>query len=1059
MKPVLLEMTAFGSYAEKTEVDFARLTHGLYLITGDTGAGKTTIFDAIMFALYGTASGSEREPEMMHCDFVEKTVDTGVILTFQQDGREYKVERTLHFPKKRGAEKQFGSAAVDAVLWEPEKDPVEGAKKVTERCTQILGLNAEQFKKIVMLAQGEFKEFLKADSDKKNEILGKLFDNSVYVRYQELLKGARDALKKTRDADKAAIADVMQNVFRMPENMADTEKERYLPEHPALLEALGRLILDEEGQLQQLETERENCRRQKSALDVQKGRAEGQNRLLDSLAEEKKRLAVLEGQAEDMARLEAEYAAAEKALHKIQPKRELMEKAEQTLSDAETELERLQNRLALAEESVRKAQETVAADEPVQAEIEQLGVAIQTLEKTLPQYEELDGKNKEHRKTAQDAERSGEEIADATEKSTREKAALEKIDTEQATLAGIDAQVIALEHEYTQAGKQTAALTGEKGIQARTADVQADEETLQAQTTALESLTEAAAEAERHHHTLYQAFIGGQAGLIAEGLRQEISEKGTACCPVCHSTLSAAQEGALAPLTEDTPTEKQVAEAKRAYEKKERERAAQNERVIALQSAIAKEKESILREVQALIAGCDSWDTLTAEEYLPRQAALFQQAEEEKKSAWEDACRRQKRNNALAQEREKTEKAYKALEETISQKKEEQAAQTLLLGKLDAEIAALQKQLPYADKSAADGQLLAQKKQREGLMAWVKANREMLDAAVRERDTTNGSLNGKRESLPALEREKAEAAETLRKVLAQNGFSDAAEAERALLPMGKQNGEDWLTGQQETLEQYRDNCKNTKERIQTLTEQAKGAVYTDLFALGQQILQAEEAYRAANDACQKEAGLLENHRTTERKAAQAKASLEKSEGAWRRLDRLASLASGESGEGGKLSFDRYVMGAAFQEILEMANHRLNVMSGGRYELVHQLGAERRNAKAGLEVEVLDLATGKQRSAKSLSGGETFLASLSLALGLSDVVQSHAGGKKLDALFIDEGFGSLDSDTLDMALNVLGQLTEGNCLVGVISHVDKLEESIPQKIRVRNGKHGSRLEFE
>ena len=149
MKPILLEMTAFGSYAEKTEVDFGRLTQGLYLITGDTGAGKTTIFDAIMFALYGTASGSDRTPEMMHCDFADKSTDTAVRFTFRQGGRDYTAERTIHYRKKRGAENQFGDGLLDATLWEPEKDPLTGSTKVTERCTQLLGLNAEQFKKIV----------------------------------------------------------------------------------------------------------------------------------------------------------------------------------------------------------------------------------------------------------------------------------------------------------------------------------------------------------------------------------------------------------------------------------------------------------------------------------------------------------------------------------------------------------------------------------------------------------------------------------------------------------------------------------------------------------------------------------------------------------------------------------------------------------------------------------------------------------------------------------------------------------------------------------------------
>ncbi len=235
--------------------------------------------------------------------------------------------------------------------------------------------------------------------------------------------------------------------------------------------------------------------------------------------------------------------------------------------------------------------------------------------------------------------------------------------------------------------------------------------------------------------------------------------------------------------------------------------------------------------------------------------------------------------------------------------------------------------------------------------------------------------------------------------------------------------------------------------------------YTDISVLGEQIAQAETALRTANEACVQWEKRLENHRITRERIAGAKSALTESDRAWNRLDRLADLAAGTSGEGGKLSFDRYVMGAVFQEILELANQRLNIMSGGKYELIHQTGAGRRNAKAGLEVEVLDMATGRQRSSKSLSGGETFLVSLALALGLSDVVQSHAGGRKIDALFIDEGFGSLDSDTLDTALYVLNQLTEGSCLVGIISHVGRLEESIPQKIRVRNNGGGSRLQFE
>lgn len=1056
MKPILLEMTAFGSYAEKTEVDFGRLTQGLYLITGDTGAGKTTIFDAIMFALYGTASGSDRTPEMMHCDFVDKSTDTAVRFTFRQGGRDYTAERTIHYRKKRGAENQFGDGLLDATLWEPEKDPLTGSTKVTERCTQLLGLNAEQFKKIVMLAQGEFKEFLKADSDKKNEILGKLFDNSVYVRYRELLKGARELLRKEREAHRNAAADTMQNFFRLPE---EAEQEDFLPEHPKLLEHLSMLVQTDEGCMRAAETERETSQQKKSALDERKGAAVGQNALLDELAAKQKHLAALEGQAEEMERLQKAHDAAEKALHMVQPKRELLEQAEQAFLRAETEIAELEKQLEEQEKTAALAEADVKADEGVKTEIDSLSLAIQTLEQTLPQYEELDGKNAEKQKKETEIKEGAQELAKLETQKEQKKAALERIGAELAALAGIDAQTVVLENEYTQVKRDTAALMGEKGILFRVESVILDEKTLQVQRETLRVQTAEAADAEAQYHSLYQAFIGGQAGLIAEGLRQELAEKGSACCPVCRSAFRTGEECAFAPLAEDTPTEAKVAAAKRSHEKKEQERAAQAESVIALQSAIGKEKESILREVQLLIPECEGWDMLAAEGFLARKAEAFRQAERGRKASLQEARTKQARSRELAEKREKTEKICKKLEDDFSQKKEEQNTYLLALGRLETEISALQKQLKYSDKAAADAEIQARKGQRKQLVEQVRSNQERLTAVLQERDTTNGSLRNKRDSLPALAQSRADMADVLRGALAESGFSDVAEADRALLPLEGRSGGEWLREQRETLEQYRNDCKNTRERICALAEQTRGAVYTDISVLGEQIAQAEMFLRTANEACVQWEKRLENHRITRERIAGAKSALTESDRAWNRLDRLADLAAGTSGEGGKLSFDRYVMGAVFQEILELANQRLNIMSGGKYELIHQTGAGRRNAKAGLEVEVLDMATGRQRSSKSLSGGETFLVSLALALGLSDVVQSHAGGRKIDALFIDEGFGSLDSDTLDTALYVLNQLTEGSCLVGIISHVGRLEESIPQKIRVRNNGGGSRLQFE
>lgn len=1056
MRPISLTMTAFGSYAEKTTVDFDRLTHGLYLITGDTGAGKTTIFDAIMFALYGTASGLDRKPDMLHCDFVDKSVDTNVVLTFREGGREYTVTRTIHYPKVRGEAGQFGPGKTEAVLQEPERDPTEGASKVTDRCTELLGLNAEQFRKIVMLAQGEFKEFLKANSDKKSEILGRLFDNSVYVQYQELLNGAREMLRRERSIHTSCVEETMQAGFQ---DLEDTQRDRFLPEHPELVKNLAALTAADEQRLRDLEQEREQYRRQENQLIVQKGAADGQNRLLDELAAKRERLAVLEGQAEENARLQTDCEAAETVLHQIRPKQELLEGAEQRLRRAKVEITQLRDALAAQEEAVRAAQAAVDADGTAKEEIEALSLAVQTLEQTLPDYKKLDDKQAEKQREEARARTNRERCAAFQAQLERETAALEKLAAEQELLAGIDAQVVELENRCAEAQGRTAALAGETGIGTRVSGIIQEEQTLAEQLDVLRTLTETARAAEQRHHQLYQAFLQGQAGLIARDLEEELTVHGSAVCPVCHSEFCAGQAHSFAVLSDETPAQAEVDRAKRDYEAKERSRGEQDKTVTGLQTSIQKEKESILRDAKQLLPDCGGWEALAAEGYLPQAIAQFQREEADRKAAWEEAVQKQSRRDELAIQHSEKEACLEELAARISALEAEQNGSELLVRVLDESIAELQNQLRYPNKAAADEQIQLQKERRDHLSSQIARHQEQLDSARQTRDTISGNLSGKQADLPGLEQARADAEAVRTRVLAQNGFGTPEDAERALLPLEGRDGEGWLKEQRAGLTAYYKELETTQERVRELADQLGDTVYTDLAALQEQIDQLAAAYQQANEACLDQEKRLERHRAAAEKVSQAKKALEQTQPAWVRLDRLAALAMGASGEGGKLSFDRYVMGTVFQEILEMANRRLNLMSGGRYELIHQVSAGRQNAKAGLEVEVLDMSTGKQRNSASLSGGESFLVSLSLALGLSDVVQNHAGGKRLDALFIDEGFGSLDNSTLDTALDVLNQLTQGDCLVGIISHVTKLEESIPQKIRVKNGERGSSLLFE
>ena len=1056
MKPISLEMTAFGSYAEKTTIAFDRFSHGLYLITGDTGAGKTTIFDAIMFALYGTASGPDRKPEMMHCDFVDKSVDTEVLLKFRQRDKEYTVRRIIHYRKKRGSADQFGDAVVSAVLYEPDRDPVEIATRVTERCTELLGLNAEQFRKIVMLAQGEFKEFLKADSDKKNEILGKLFDNSSYVRYQTLLKSARDELREKREAVRKTIADTMETLFLPPEASEGVSPELYLPGHPGLTENLRALTAEEEQRQKRLDEERELFGAREKALAERKGSAAGQNRLLDELAERRKHLAELAGQAAAMDERRTAHEAAKKALRQVLPKQTASEEAQTALQEAKEAIAALEQELSEQERTVAKARSAVESDDDKKRQIVRLNSEIDRLKESLHLYEEVDGKKTELAKVKEKAAEAEKRRAGAEDLEVSEGRKLADIGSELETLADIDAQAVSLKHEYQKSRDDMAALTGEAGIREQVGSILLDEKELALLREQLRTLAADSAEAELLHHDRYQAFICGQAGILADGLEKELEERGSAVCPVCRTRFSAEKEHAFALPQEETPTQSQVEQAKADFDAKERQRNQKAAAVTKAEEAIKNRRAAVLRDAGALFTDCRNWDTLVSPGYLPAQEERLSQIEAERKKNLETAVKKQKRKKKLEKEKGEKEQELKTLREDIARWKESSQKQEGEAKALSAAIAELQKHLQYPDKAAADERILGRQNLRDNLQEQVETDQKRLDDARQKMDILRGDLTGKKEKLPELENRRADAGTALGEALARSGLKILENVAAALLPVGDMDGETWLEQEAAALTEYANDCKNTEKRIEELTGQTKELLYTDLDDLQTQIDEAAASYKRANKACAGLEKLLDNHRKVTEKVIRSKEKLANTEPAWRRLDRLADLAVGTNNEGGKFSFDRYVMGAAFREILEMANRRLLIMSGGKYELIHRLGTDRRNAKSGLEIEVLDMNTGKQRNPASLSGGESFLVSLSLALGLSDVVQSHAGGRNLDALFIDEGFGSLDDGTLETALEVLDQLTEGNRLVGIISHVGRLEESIPQKISVKNGGQGSSI---
>ena len=1058
MRPLTLEMTAFGSYAGTTVLPFVDLRQGLYLVTGDTGAGKTTIFDAIIFALYGVASGSDRSPDMLHCDHVPKSLDTVVRLRFSQGGKEYTVERSIHFTKKRGADNVYGDAKISAVLTEPET-VIEGASRVSARCEELLGLNAEQFRKIIMLAQGEFREFLKADSDKKNEILGKLFDSAPYVWYQTLLAGARDQLRAQRSEQREHLRTLLQNTLRLPDDQAREDAAQFLPEHPELLENLRRLAASDRAALEQLRGARDGLSRQIADLNAKKGAAEADNRQLDELAALRRSLEALEAQGPDIARRRQAYALAEKAVHKVRPVLEQAEKARAAHASACSEIEALKKELAVLEEAAQTADAAVRDDARLVEEIAALAAAIRSIEEQLPRYDDLT--QREAEKSAAEAGEKETAARQEQEKKTLDElgAVLEALREELINLEGADAEVKEAEHRDERVQERLAALDGENGVREETASILQQQQTLLKRQTRLEALTREALDAEAAYSDLYRRFIAGQAGLLAGDLRQRLIEDGEAYCPVCRSSLNRAHIPQLAVTGGEIPDQAEVDNAKAARDRAEKQRSEEQTQLAALVTHIDARKTALLERAFPLLPDCAGWETLCAAGYLPAAVAEAKAQKRETKAALVKALSRQKRRQRCKTqqpEKEALQKAALARLEALDKKAQEQRTAVMTA---EAAITELKKQLRFSDSKSAKAEKQALEGKRRALEAQAQAHRAALEEANKKLDTARGSL-AEKEAAAEKQRAESDAAETLlADTLSKTGFENLDALSRALSPIGGEDAEEWLLAEQKAFTSYDETLRHTRAQREKLEAQTAGKQPTDLSALEEALTELGNRYRAANDACAGQENLLQNHADVLTRAVKLKNALAVSESAWARLDRLASLAVGASGEGGKLSFDRYVMGAVFREILDMSNRRMELMSGGRYELVHKTGADRKNAKAGLEIEVLDNSTGQQRPSGSLSGGEAFFTSLALALGLSDVVRSHAGGRQMEALFIDEGFGTLSDDVLDRALDVLGQLTEGNRLVGIISHVDKLSESIPQKIRVRSGEKGSTLSLE
>ena len=934
MRPIRLTMQAFGPYAGKETLELNKLGEsGLYLITGDTGAGKTTIFDAIAFALYGEPSGDNRKDAMLRSKYAAPQEKTEVRLTFSYQGKTYTVTRSPEYERPKGRGEGTTTQKADATLeFADGRPPVTGLRDVNRAMEDVLGITREQFRQIAMIAQGDFLRLLLADTKDRQKIFQKIFETGNFSRLQMRMKDDAAALA-AEVREKTAQQTSLIRQIDCPPDSPYAEAFRETGPAERVPDALASLLQADEAAAAAEEQKKEALQKQLDACKALLTRAE----LCETAAQNVRRSQTA------LTKAEADLQAAETACQQSAAQKQAAEQRNEQII-------RLKEQLADYGRRDEQRRTLEALTEQIHAET---AAAERQRQRLAERGQTLSACRTEYRALAD----AGAELARQTAKLAAVRQTIESLETLKTALH--DGQTLGMR---CQAAEEEARKAAQK---------------VEAAQTALEAANAAFRRAQDDWNEKTKAFVAAQAGLLAETLRPGEP------CPVCGSETHPypAKKPADAPTADAVDAAEAAARtARQRVEKASRvleplHRAMTEARAAAAAAkAAADEKTAAVCSLGEKVLHTSDWAEIS--DRLQKQMLAQRQAEKSLQAGVrhaEDACRRK---TSLEAQIPQIEQDVQAIEQAIREAEvrltESQTAQR----HLQTTLAELDGRLAYAGQPEAERAIDRMSREKEQLERSVQTAETKKNEAERIVSAAKAALHT--------------AEVNLRELPAAEG-AEAARAEQS------------------------------------------GLIH--------QINEAEAAARMISARHERNRGLL----TALRRSLREIDALQQTR-TW--LDELASTANGQTSGQDKIMLETYVQMAYFDRVLAKANLRLMKMTDGQYELVRRTVADNNRSQTGLDLDVLDHYNGSRRPAASLSGGESFLASLALALGLSDEIQSYAGGIQLDTMFVDEGFGSLDEESLRLAVEVLAGLTEGNRLVGIISHVAALKEQIDRQIVVR-----------
>lgn len=925
MKPLKLTMSAFGSYAGKNVIDFTGQQQGIFLITGDTGAGKTTIFDAITYALYNQTSGGERNGNMMRSQYAQPETETYVELEFLYRGQTYRVRRNPDYKitktlKNGKIREQKVLHSVELTLPDgtvfPEKKNATDAKII-----EILGLTADQFSQIVMIAQGDFLKLLYTKSDERKMIFSKLFRTDIYWKIQENLR------RKSMEMDE-----------RIQENdrAFEQEKSRIIP-----LPESEELPLDE-----LVERLRERLKDALKEQNLRRANVEELNKKITKYEEINKLFVSLEKIRQNGKELEARQVESKERRQQI----ENALKADKVLV-AEQQNLRQQQTVEQSVQAIAKMEETLTNNQEmfetlktqlqeVEAEQKREAADIQkkmlALEQSFPSYEALQNARSEE----QQAKKVWEDLGKTSEESFHKK---------EAGIAALKEQ----QKQQEQVVKQTKKNWEQTSL--------------------------SASESAKHYEHMYEAFLKEQAGILAENLSAGCP------CPVCGSTVHPDP----AKLSDHAVTELEVEQAKKTR-------------------AAAEEKRDMAY-------------------------AAFEAEKTEKQK--------------LAQAVEKEEADF-VLAQTIAKQQRKEAEQNYVsLQKIAEQI---REKLVYPSLAEAKKQYAAMQKALEAAEQEIERKRQKVSELAEAMNTLKGQKLAEEENQKTAKKLAAKTEKEYAKLLEKSGFVSEETYHLAILP------ERSRSKLEREEKEYESQCLRQQSEQKLLEKQVSGKTYTDTTELNEQLKAEKQALKEAEKTYMELHTAYENDRSVLQNCAVYLEKGKKLESEDQVIKSLSKTANGRLSGSAKIDFETYIQRQYFKQIIHEANKRLLTMSNHQFILKLKEEANTgRKTNEGLDLSVYSLVTDSERDVKTLSGGESFLAALAMALGLSDIVERSAGAIHLDMMFIDEGFGSLDAQSRQQAIEVLAELAGDSRMVGIISHVTELKEQIDRKLVVSRTDKGSR----